>query len=73
MKKQKKLNEIDVTIVLKLHQLQHMSDSEHMTEIQNCVLFNKKELSNLYSRIGELQEETYNLEEKRKYEKNNTK
>ncbi|XP_029043385.1 cilia- and flagella-associated protein 44 isoform X1 [Osmia bicornis bicornis] len=66
LKKQRKLNEIDVTIVLKLHQLQHMSDSEHMTELQNCVLFNKKELSNLYSRIGELQEETYNLEEKRR-------
>nr|XP_012143308.1 PREDICTED: cilia- and flagella-associated protein 44 isoform X1 [Megachile rotundata] len=66
LKKQKRLNNIDVTVVLKLHQLQHISPSGDIEEIQNCVLFNKTELSNLYNRIGELQEETHSLEEKRK-------
>ncbi|XP_068986815.1 cilia- and flagella-associated protein 44 isoform X3 [Bombus flavifrons] len=64
--KQKKLNEINVTVILKLHQLQHILDSGCTASIQNCIVFNKKELANLYARVGELQDETYNLEETRK-------
>ncbi|CAK9822070.1 Cilia- and flagella-associated protein 44 [Anthophora retusa] len=64
--KYKKLNDINVTVTLKLHQLQHILNSENIEEIQNCVVFNKKELSNLYARVGILQEETYNLEKRRK-------
>lgn len=65
--KQKKLNEINVTVILKLHQLQHILDSGSIANIEDCIVFNKKKLSNLYARVGELQEETYNLEETRKY------
>lgn len=64
--KQKKLNEINVTVILKLHQLQHILDSGSIANIEDCIVFNKKKLSNLYARVGELQEETYNLEETRK-------
>ncbi|KAK1137227.1 hypothetical protein K0M31_001748 [Melipona bicolor] len=64
--KQKKLNEINVTVILKLHQLQHILDSESIENIQNCIIFNKKELTNLYARVEELQDETHNLEETRK-------
>lgn len=46
--------------------MQHILDSGHTEDIQNCVVFDKQELSNLYARVGELQEETCNLEEKRK-------
>ncbi|XP_076177015.1 cilia- and flagella-associated protein 44 isoform X2 [Ptiloglossa arizonensis] len=63
---QRKLNNINVTVVLKIHQLQHISNSGHIAEMKNCVIFNKKELSNLYARVGILQKETYDLEEKRK-------
>ncbi|XP_076222298.1 cilia- and flagella-associated protein 44 [Nomia melanderi] len=65
VEKQKKLNNIDVTIVLKMHQLQHI-DSGCTTEIQDCVVFNRQELSNLYARVGELQKETLDLAEQRK-------
>lgn len=71
MDKQKKLNEINVTVILKLHQLQHILDSGSIAHIEDCLVFNKKKLSNLYARVGELQEETYNLEETRKYNKKN--
>ncbi|XP_076234530.1 cilia- and flagella-associated protein 44 isoform X2 [Calliopsis andreniformis] len=66
LEKQKKLNDLDVTVILKLHQLQHILDSGYIADIQNCVVFNKKELSNLYARVGKLQEETNELKEKRK-------
>lgn len=71
MDKQKKLNEVNVTVILKLHQLQHILDSESTENIQNCTVFNKKELTNLYARVGELQDETHNLEETRKYDTKN--
>ncbi|XP_043512128.1 cilia- and flagella-associated protein 44 isoform X2 [Frieseomelitta varia] len=66
LNKQKKLNEVNVTVILKLHQLQHILDSGSTENIQNCIVFNKKELTNLYARVGELQDETHNLEETRK-------
>ena len=71
MNKQKKLNEVNVTVILKLHQLQHILDSGSTENIQNCIVFNKKELTNLYARVGELQDETHNLEETRKYDTKN--
>ncbi|CAL7949001.1 unnamed protein product [Xylocopa violacea] len=66
LNKQQKLNDIDVTIILKLHQLQHILGAEYTANIKNYILFNRKDLTNLYARVGELQDETYNLEEKRK-------
>ncbi|XP_026674087.1 uncharacterized protein LOC108630687 isoform X2 [Ceratina calcarata] len=51
---------------LQIFVLQHTSDSGSVTDIHNCVLFNRKELAKLYARVGELQEETFNLEDKRK-------
>ncbi|XP_076666446.1 cilia- and flagella-associated protein 44 isoform X2 [Andrena cerasifolii] len=66
VEKQKKLNNVDVTVILKIHQLQHILDSGCTAEIPNCVVFNKKKLSNLYARVGELQAETRDLKEKRK-------
>ncbi|XP_053983869.1 cilia- and flagella-associated protein 44 [Hylaeus volcanicus] len=66
LENQRKLNNIDVTVVLRIHQLQHISDSGTITAIEDSVIFNKKELSNLYARVGILQRETCNLEEERK-------
>lgn len=60
------MNNIDVTVILRSHQLQHVLDTGYTAEIKDCVVFNKKELSNLYARVGKLQDETYELEEKRK-------
>ncbi|XP_034946338.1 cilia- and flagella-associated protein 44 [Chelonus insularis] len=66
--KQKQLNNIDVTVVLKLHQLQHFINEETLAKIQDCVVFDQNQLSKLYTRVGELQQET--LDQKTKHEKN---
>ncbi|XP_020280668.1 cilia- and flagella-associated protein 44 [Pseudomyrmex gracilis] len=61
LKKQKELNDVDVTVVMKLHQLQYFDEFEIPPKIQDCVVFDKAQLSKLYSRIQELQEETLEL------------
>ncbi|XP_023287600.1 uncharacterized protein LOC105700070 isoform X2 [Orussus abietinus] len=66
--KQQKLNDIDMTVILKFHQLQHFIDSEKLADINNCVLFDKTKLNDLYSRVGELERETE--EQKAKHKKN---
>nr|XP_033337675.1 cilia- and flagella-associated protein 44 [Megalopta genalis] len=66
VEKQKKLNDVDVTVILNMHQMQNISNSGNVTEIQDCVVFNKKELSSLYARVGELQKQTLDLIDKRK-------
>ncbi|XP_057334477.1 cilia- and flagella-associated protein 44 isoform X2 [Microplitis mediator] len=65
--KQKKLNEIDVTVILKLHQLQHI-DNDSLVKISDCVVFDRTQLSRLYTRVGELQQET--TDQKIKHKKN---
>ncbi|KAG8038727.1 hypothetical protein G9C98_000282, partial [Cotesia typhae] len=65
--KQKKLNEIDVTVILKLHQLQHVKGDD-LEKISDCVVFDKSKLSQLYTRVGELQQET--TDQKIKHKKN---
>ncbi|XP_076298900.1 cilia- and flagella-associated protein 44 isoform X2 [Lasioglossum baleicum] len=66
VEKQRKLNDVDVTVVLKMHQMQHISHSGSVTDIQDCIVFNKKELSSLYARVGELQKQTLDLVDSRK-------
>ncbi|XP_076652358.1 cilia- and flagella-associated protein 44 isoform X2 [Halictus rubicundus] len=66
LEKQRKLNDVDVTVVLKMHQMQNISHSGNVTEIQDCIVFNKKELSSLYARVGELQKQTFDLVDSRK-------
>ena len=64
--KQRKLNDVDVTVVLKFHQLQHFVDETNVAKIQDCVVFDKTKLSRLYTRVGELQQETFEQKEKHK-------
>ncbi|KAK0088856.1 hypothetical protein PV325_010453 [Microctonus aethiopoides] len=56
--KQKKLNKIEATVILNLDQMQHSIDNDSLAKIQDCVVFNKGELSRLYTRVGQLQQET---------------
>lgn len=56
--KQRKLNDIDMTVILKLHQLQNFKDENTMEKISNCVVFDNSKLTSLYARVGELKEET---------------
>ncbi|KAL6428441.1 hypothetical protein ACFW04_008603 [Cataglyphis niger] len=66
LEKQKKLNSVDVTIIIKLHQLQYFEKAEVPLKLHDCVLFNKNRLSKLYVRIQELHEETLELHVKHK-------
>ncbi|XP_050459151.1 cilia- and flagella-associated protein 44 isoform X5 [Cataglyphis hispanica] len=66
LEKQKKLNNVDVTIIIKLHQLQYFEKPEIPLKLHDCVLFNKNRLSKLYVRIQELHEETLELHVKHK-------
>lgn len=45
-------------MILNLDQMQHSIDNDSLAKIQDCVVFNKGELSRLYTRVGELQQET---------------
>lgn len=48
-----------MTVILKFHQLQHfLSNSEVTAKISDCILFDRKKLSELYARVGELLQET---------------
>ncbi|KAF7998128.1 hypothetical protein HCN44_009526 [Aphidius gifuensis] len=69
IEKRKKLNDIDMTVILKFHQLQHMNGDD-FEKISDCVVFDKTKLSKLYTRVGELQQETE--EQKIKHKKNKT-
>ncbi|KAI4496377.1 hypothetical protein M0804_000187 [Polistes exclamans] len=69
LEKQKKLNDIDVTIVLKFHQLQHFINSYSVSSIRESIIFDKTKLSQLHDRVGELQQETYDLYAKQKANK----
>ncbi|KAF7417837.1 hypothetical protein HZH68_000490 [Vespula germanica] len=69
LEKQRKLNDIDVTIILKFHQLQHFINSYTVSSIQESIVFDKTRLSHLHDRVGELQQETFNLYAKQKTNK----
>ncbi|KAL2740588.1 cilia- and flagella-associated protein 44 isoform X4 [Vespula squamosa] len=69
LEKQRKLNDIDVTIILKFHQLQHFINSYTVSSIQESIVFDKTKLSHLHDRVGELQQETFNLYAKQKTNK----
>ncbi|TGZ46471.1 WD repeat-containing protein 52 [Temnothorax longispinosus] len=69
LKKQRKLNDVDVTVLMKLHQLQYFEESQIPFKVHDCVVFDKKKLSKLYARIQELHEETLELQVKHKYVK----
>ncbi|XP_070154334.1 cilia- and flagella-associated protein 44 isoform X2 [Polyergus mexicanus] len=66
LEKQKKLNNVDVTVIMKLHQLQYFEEYEIPLKLHDCVLFDKNRLAKLYARIQELHEETLELHVKHK-------
>ncbi|KYN44488.1 WD repeat-containing protein 52 [Trachymyrmex septentrionalis] len=66
LKKQQKLNNVEVTVLMKLHQLQYFDESQIPFKIHDCVLFDKEKLSKLYARIQQLYEETLELHVKHK-------
>ena len=63
--KQQKLNELDVVVVLRFHQIQYMLNSALPQDLSQCLVFNSPELVRLQYRIKELEKEK--AEQKRLY------
>lgn len=63
--KQQKLNELDVVVVLKLHQIQYVVNSVLPQDLSQCLVFNSPGLVRLQNRIKELEKEK--AEQKRLY------
>ena len=63
--KQKMLNQVDTLVILKMHQMQYFTNSYEFKDIENTLLFNNKNVTKLYTRVGQLALET--LEAKRKH------
>ncbi|CAB0030340.1 unnamed protein product [Trichogramma brassicae] len=64
--KQRELNDIDMTVILKLDQVQLLAEGSHTEKLRNCIVFDKTRLARLYARVGELQQETDELRAKHK-------
>lgn len=65
--KQQKLNEVDKTIITRLHQFQCVTEDYRKPNIWDTLLFNKTTLTRLYKRVGQLQLETLQQKAKHKY------
>lgn len=63
--KQQKLNQVLCTVVLKLHQMQHIASKDQVHKIKDSIIFSKSTLSKLYKRVNELRMET--LQQKAKH------
>ncbi|KAJ3657744.1 hypothetical protein Zmor_009527 [Zophobas morio] len=59
--KQRKLNDVRCTVVLHLHQLQHLTPDNKASNIMDTLVFSAKCLTHLYKRVDELQVETEKL------------
>lgn len=55
--KQQKLNELDVVVVLRLHQIQYMLNGSLPQDLSQCLVFNSPGLVRLQHRIKELEKE----------------
>lgn len=63
--KQRKLNEVNSMVIIKMNQLQHILPDYELCKISDTLLFSKMTISKLYRRVGQLQTET--LEQKAKH------
>ncbi|XP_074652110.1 cilia- and flagella-associated protein 44-like isoform X2 [Tubulanus polymorphus] len=57
LEKQQKLNELDMVVTLKLHQIQHIVNNAMPQDLTNCLVFESTGLVRLQHRIKELEHE----------------
>ncbi|CAH1262544.1 CFAP44 [Branchiostoma lanceolatum] len=57
LEKQQKLNELDVVVPLRLHQVEHMYNGIVPNDLSPCLVFTSSAMGNLQHRIKELQQE----------------
>ncbi|KAF5282198.1 hypothetical protein FQR65_LT02895 [Abscondita terminalis] len=66
--KQKMLNMVECTVLIKMNQLQHLISENRSSKISETLVFPKQALSKLYKRVGQLHNE--NLEVKLEHRSN---
>jgi hypothetical protein len=59
--KQRKLNELDVVVPLRLHQIQYLENGEFNTDLSNALVFVKDGLRKLKNRMKELTQEKIDI------------
>ena len=57
MEKQRKLNELDIIVTLRLHQMEHVVNGALPSHLSRCLIFEAPALVKLHSRIQELEQE----------------
>jgi len=57
VEKQRKLNELDIIVTLRLHQLEHVVNGAVPSDLSRCLTFEAPALVKLHSRITELEQE----------------
>ena len=68
IKKQQRLNELDATVVLKMHQILHyLTNGDPPTSVSQCLVFSDTARKNLSQRIGELVHEKQQEKKRYKY------
>lgn len=55
------------TVVLKMHQLQHLISESESNPVRDTLVFSQTTLSKLYKRVGELYQETLQQKAKHKW------
>uniref|UniRef100_A0A182N7M8 Cilia- and flagella-associated protein 44 n=1 Tax=Anopheles dirus TaxID=7168 RepID=A0A182N7M8_9DIPT len=66
--KQRRLNDIDTLVIVKMDQMQYFRTETEFHDVENSLLFNREALLKLYARVDQLAAET--LETKRKHRVN---
>uniref|UniRef100_A0A182V315 Cilia- and flagella-associated protein 44 n=1 Tax=Anopheles merus TaxID=30066 RepID=A0A182V315_ANOME len=66
--KQRRLNDIDTLIIVRMDQMQYFRTETEFQDVENSLLFNREALLKLYARVDQLAAET--LETKRKHRVN---
>lgn len=64
--KQNLLNNVETLVVLKMNQLQYFRNPEEFADIENTLLFNNESVTKLYARVGQLAQETMEVERRHK-------
>ncbi|KAI0234101.1 Cilia- and flagella-associated protein 44, partial [Lamellibrachia satsuma] len=66
LEKQRKLNELDVVVILKLHQILHISNASIAPDLTPCLVFESYNVVKLAHRIKELEQEKGMQKEQKK-------
>ncbi|XP_026479521.1 cilia- and flagella-associated protein 44-like [Ctenocephalides felis] len=64
--KQQKLNDVQTTVVLRLHQIQNLSSDGSLDSFEDSLVFSRGAIGSLFTRVGELKHETELQKEKHK-------